>query len=126
MPAHRLAELQSAHGAPTYAYLFQWSPPLLARWLGACHGIEIPFVFGTLREPILTPLFVFAPGASRLSARMQAAWAAFEEAWRGRAAVGQVADLTVLDGTLTDTAPEALLSTRVALTIVGGRVVFER
>jgi para-nitrobenzyl esterase len=77
VPAHRLAELQSAHGTPTYAYLFQWSPPLLARWLGACHGIEIPFVFGTLREPLLAPLFALSPGAGRLSARMQAAWAAF-------------------------------------------------
>jgi para-nitrobenzyl esterase len=77
VPAHRLAEHQSAHGAPTYAYLFQWHPPALRRWLGSCHGLEIPFVFGTLREPILAPLFAFAPGVSRLSARMQAAWAAF-------------------------------------------------
>jgi carboxylesterase type B len=76
VPAHRLASLHSAHGA-TYAYLFQWTPPALGRWLGACHGIEIPFVFGTLRGAPLAPLFAFAPGAARLSARMQAAWAAF-------------------------------------------------
>jgi para-nitrobenzyl esterase len=77
VPAHRLASLHSAHGAPTYAYLFQWTPPALGRWLGACHGIEIPFVFGTLRGTPLAPLFAFAPGAARLSARMQAAWSAF-------------------------------------------------
>jgi para-nitrobenzyl esterase len=75
-PAHRLAELQSAH-APTFAYRFDWAPPGLRRWLGACHGIEIPFVFGTLREPPLAPLFFFAPGAARLAARVQRAWLAF-------------------------------------------------
>ncbi len=34
-------------------------------------------MFGTLRGAPLAPLFAFAPGAARLSARMQAAWAAF-------------------------------------------------
>ena len=75
-PAHRLAELQSAH-APTFAYRFDWAPPALRRVLGACHGIEIPFVFGTLREPPLAPLFFFARGAGRLSARVQRAWIGF-------------------------------------------------
>jgi predicted amidohydrolase YtcJ len=50
-----------------------------------------------------------------------AAYAAFEESWRGRAAVGQAADLTVFDG------PAAgLLHAGIDLTIVGGRVVYER
>ena len=50
-----------------------------------------------------------------------AAYAAFEDGWRGRAAVGQAADLTVLD------APAAgLLHAAIAMTIVGGRVVYER
>ena len=75
-PAHRLAELQSAF-APTFAYRFDWAPPGLRGWLGACHGLEIPFVFGTLREPPLAPLFFFAPGSGRLAARMQRAWLAF-------------------------------------------------
>jgi carboxylesterase type B len=75
-PAHRLAELQSAF-APTFAYRFDWTPPGLRRWVGACHGIEIPFVFGTLREPPLAPLFFFAPGVGRLAARVQRAWLAF-------------------------------------------------
>jgi predicted amidohydrolase YtcJ len=54
----------------------------------------------------------------------EAAWAAFEEAWRGHAAPGQVADLTVLDRDLPDAA--ALLKAEVDLTIVGGRIVYER
>jgi para-nitrobenzyl esterase len=75
-PAHRLAGLQSAH-APTYAYVFDWAPPGLGARIGACHGLEIPFVFGTLREPLLRPVFAWTPGARRLSDRMQRAWLEF-------------------------------------------------
>jgi predicted amidohydrolase YtcJ len=53
-----------------------------------------------------------------------AAYAAFEESWRGRAAEGQAADLTVFDGDPTD--PSKLLGLHAAMTIVGGRVVYER
>jgi predicted amidohydrolase YtcJ len=53
-----------------------------------------------------------------------AAFAAFEESWRGRAAIDQAADLTVFDRDLSD--GKALLQARVALTIVGGKVEFER
>jgi predicted amidohydrolase YtcJ len=55
-----------------------------------------------------------------------AAFAAFEEAWRGRGAVGQVADLTVLDRSLTGMSVQVLRQARVWATVVGGRVVFDR
>jgi predicted amidohydrolase YtcJ len=50
-----------------------------------------------------------------------AAYASFSEAWRGRVAVGQAADLTVLDQPLA-----SLLQARAVMTIVAGRVVFEK
>jgi carboxylesterase type B len=75
-PAPRLAAAQREH-APTFAYQFSWSAPGLGRQLGACHGLEIPFVFGSLREPALRPLFALARHARRLSDRMQDAWIAF-------------------------------------------------
>jgi predicted amidohydrolase YtcJ len=51
-----------------------------------------------------------------------AAYAAFEEAWRGRIAPGMAADLTVLSGDPL-TAPESEIATiPVSMTIVGGRV----
>jgi predicted amidohydrolase YtcJ len=53
-----------------------------------------------------------------------AAYAAFEESWRGRAAVGLAADLSVFDRDLAD--PAALPKARARLTIVEGRVMFER
>ncbi len=76
-PALRLAELQREQSPHTYSYLFGWRPPLLRRRIGACHGLEIPFVFGTLRDPVLRPTLGIAPGTRRLSDAMQAAWIAF-------------------------------------------------
>jgi predicted amidohydrolase YtcJ len=50
-----------------------------------------------------------------------AAFAAFEEPWRGTAAPGMAADLTIFDG------PEArLVRANIDATIVGGRVQYER
>jgi len=76
-PASRLLELQSAHTREVFAYSFDWSPPLLERQIGACHGIELPFVFGTILEPWLRPWLGAMPGARKLSHRMQEAWLAF-------------------------------------------------
>ena len=50
-----------------------------------------------------------------------AAYAAFEERWRGRAAPGMAADLTVFDRPAAD-----LVHARADATIVAGRVVYER
>src|SRR5262249_20907028 len=55
---------------------------------------------------------------------VEPAWAAFVEDDRGRAVAGFVADLTVYDRNLVD-GPE-ILRTQVDMTIVGGRVVYER
>ena len=47
LPAVSIAE---SHGAPAFAYRFDWpaAPPL--EWLGACHAIDIPFTFGTFDQ----------------------------------------------------------------------------
>ena len=47
VPATRLAEQQSKH-APAYTYLFTWATPAFGGKLGACHALEIPFVFNAL------------------------------------------------------------------------------
>ena len=53
-----------------------------------------------------------------------AAYAAFEEDDRGSITPGKRADLTVLDRDLTRLPPERWLSTKVVLTLVGGRPAF--
>jgi para-nitrobenzyl esterase len=73
-PADRLAELQAAH-APSYAYLFTWSPPLVRSRVGACHALEVPLVFGTYRHPLLRGLYL--GGASSTALALQRAWLAF-------------------------------------------------
>jgi para-nitrobenzyl esterase len=44
-PARRLAD---AHQGRTHCYEFDWRGPLFDGRLGACHGLELPFVFNTL------------------------------------------------------------------------------
>ncbi len=54
------------------------------------------------------------------------AYASFDEADRGRITRGQLADFVLIDRDLTRIAPEEIRDARVLLTVVGGRVVFER
>ena len=76
-PALRLAELQHRHERQTYAYLFTWTSPAMEGALGSCHGLEIPFVFGTLNHPGISALAGVGPAAERLSVLIQEAWLAF-------------------------------------------------
>ncbi|MGA1737450.1 MAG: amidohydrolase family protein, partial [Pseudomonadales bacterium] len=56
------------------------------------------------------------------------AWAAFEEAEKGRLTPGRLADLVVWDRNLVQVGqenPKALLDAKVWLTMVGGKVVYQ-
>jgi para-nitrobenzyl esterase len=74
LPALAVAEARAAGPATTYAYEFAWPSPVDG--LGACHSLEIPFVFDNLSangaELALGP----EPPAE-LASRMHAAWIAF-------------------------------------------------
>jgi para-nitrobenzyl esterase len=76
-PAARLAEAQAEGGGDVWTYLFTWRPRAARRALGACHALDVPFVFGATRHPLALPLTGPGKGASELSRRMQAAWIAF-------------------------------------------------
>lgn len=54
-----------------------------------------------------------------------AAYVSFDEARLGTLEVGKLADLVVLDRNLFELTGRALLETKVAMTLVGGRVVYE-
>jgi para-nitrobenzyl esterase len=64
--------------APAYLYRFDWTTPFLDGALGACHALELPFVFGTYRNKVIGP-FAGAgkPGAGELSEAMQSCWVGF-------------------------------------------------
>jgi len=75
IPTMRLLEAQKPHQPNIYNYMFTWPSPGLAGNLGACHSLEIPFVFGTLNSPTLK---VFLKGAPKeLSEKMMDAWISF-------------------------------------------------
>ncbi len=57
---------------------------------------------------------------------MGSAYASFDEKSRGSIARGKLADFVVIDRDLTRIAPESIRDARVVMTVVGGRVVFER
>ena len=88
-PAMRLAALQAARQPQTYAYLFTWPSPAMGGLFGACHGLELPFVFGTLGHPLLRPFAGRGPEAAALATRVQDAWIAFARSGRpGHAGIG--------------------------------------
>jgi para-nitrobenzyl esterase len=77
VPAIRLAEAHASRQPRTYKYFFTWSSPARRGTLGACHALELPFVFGTLDAPTMDRFAGTGPDAERLSGRMMDAWIAF-------------------------------------------------
>ncbi len=77
IPALRLADAVRAHEAPVFVYLFTWASPALDGKLGACHGLDVPFVFGSHRMPALKGFVGEGETLDALSQRMQDAWLAF-------------------------------------------------
>jgi len=77
IPAMRLADAHaaSAQTSSTYVYAFAWRSPQFNASLGACHGLEIPFVFDTLGKGT-EPLLGTNP-PQQLAEIMHAAWVAF-------------------------------------------------
>jgi para-nitrobenzyl esterase len=76
-PSLQLAAAHTAHGAPAYVYLFDWECPAFGGVLGACHALELPFVFGVVHVPTVQLFTGSGPAADALSATMQGAWLSF-------------------------------------------------
>jgi para-nitrobenzyl esterase len=75
VPADRLAEAQSRHNDRVFAYRFDWPSPLGDGVLGACHALDIPFVFGMQR--VAPALLGTGPKVDALAKAMGDAWPAF-------------------------------------------------
>ncbi|ULP44640.2 carboxylesterase family protein [Mycobacterium lentiflavum] len=75
IPAIRLADAHVGPGAATYMYEFGWPSTAFDGLLGACHALEVAFVFdilGKQSEPLLGP-----EPPQLLADTMHAAWMSF-------------------------------------------------
>ncbi|MFE5656530.1 carboxylesterase/lipase family protein [Streptomyces sp. NPDC056517] len=79
MPSLHLAEAQAAAGGRTHVYELTWAAPGMGGAFGACHGLDVPLVFGNLDrgQPAVLIGEEPSPEAEALSARMRAAWTSF-------------------------------------------------
>ena len=78
MPSLHLAEVQLEAGGAAYVYELTWPAPGMGGVLGACHGLDVPLVFGNLTSG--QPAMLIGdptPEAAALSGQMRTAWIAF-------------------------------------------------
>lgn len=73
-PSRRFAE---AHQGRTHVYDFEWRSPACGGELGACHAVELPFVFKTLPVASGEEGFLGAAPPQELADRMHALWVGF-------------------------------------------------
>jgi para-nitrobenzyl esterase len=73
IPSLRIADAQIALGGSVFVYLFDFPSPAMGGLLGACHTLEMGFVFGNYDERF----FGSGPIAEALSNKMQRAWSSF-------------------------------------------------
>ena len=77
IPAIRMAEAHARQSAgATYMYEFAWQPPMFEGRIGACHTIEMPFVFDNLDKKGFEGLMGLNP-PQQVADAMHAAWVAF-------------------------------------------------
>ncbi len=76
-PSLQLAATHAARGGRAFVYLFDWESPAFGGILGACHALELPFVFGVVDEPVVQIISGSGPEVDALSTAMQRAWLAF-------------------------------------------------
>jgi para-nitrobenzyl esterase len=77
MPSLHLAEAQVAGGGRAHVYELTWPAPGMGGILGACHGLDVPLVFGNLTTGRPAMLIGDSPEAEPLSSEIRAAWTAF-------------------------------------------------
>uniref|UniRef100_A0A1V2I9Q3 Carboxylic ester hydrolase n=1 Tax=Pseudofrankia asymbiotica TaxID=1834516 RepID=A0A1V2I9Q3_9ACTN len=79
MPTLHLAEAQVAGGGHAHVYELAWAAPGLGGVFGACHGLDVPLVFGNLTSGQPAALIGErpTPEAEALSAGMRTAWTRF-------------------------------------------------
>ncbi|MFH8497770.1 carboxylesterase/lipase family protein [Streptomyces coeruleorubidus] len=84
MPSLHLAEAQRAGGGRAHVYELTWPAPGNGGALGACHGLDIPLLFGTFGADLGLLLF----GGTEPSAEAEALSSRFRQSWTAFARTG--------------------------------------
>ncbi|HET6295309.1 MAG TPA: carboxylesterase family protein [Kribbella sp.] len=77
MPTLHLADAQLAAGGRAYLYELTWPAPAMDGAIGACHGLDVPLIFGNLTAGLPAMLLDGAPEAEAMSSLMRTAWTSF-------------------------------------------------
>ncbi|WP_066369939.1 carboxylesterase/lipase family protein [Herbidospora mongoliensis] len=99
MPSVQLADAQIAGGGRAHLYELTWTAPGMGGALGACHGLDVPLVFGNLSSGQTAMLIGDPPSpeAAELSARIRGAWTSFaahgDPGWPAYDAGGRLAQI---------------------------------
>jgi para-nitrobenzyl esterase len=74
-----VSEEQAAGGGRTHVYELTWAAPGMGGVFGACHGLDVPLVFGNLDrgQPAMLIGDTPPPEALVVSAQMLSAWASY-------------------------------------------------
>jgi para-nitrobenzyl esterase len=73
IPALQMVEAQQEHNPAVFNYLFTYKSPVFGGVLGACHALEMGFVFATHDDKFCGA----GPEADKLSETIQDAWTSF-------------------------------------------------
>lgn len=74
IPSLRFAEAYARRSGPVFTYRFNYASPALRGALGACHALDLPFVFGTHPLPSQERFAGKGPHVAALSALMMRSW----------------------------------------------------
>ena len=77
LPAIRTAECHLAHTPDVWMYRFDRPSPAHGGRLGACHSLDIPYVWGTYGLPAMRRFCGEDDAVARLSAKAMASWLSF-------------------------------------------------
>lgn len=75
LPMWQLASVLASGPSPAFLYRFAWRSPF--KKLGACHALELPFVFGALKMPGINMFAGSGVEADKLSSLLQDVWTGF-------------------------------------------------
>ncbi|MFD9790507.1 carboxylesterase/lipase family protein [Streptomyces sp. NPDC059070] len=112
---YRIPAIRAVESVPgSYLYEFAWRSPQFGGLLGACHAVELAFVFDNLRDPVYTPMLGAEPPQAVADA-VHGAWVAFATTGDpGWDAYGPQTRTTMVFGASPDTPAEVVQDPRAA------------